>query len=183
MSNVTVSYNTLVKKIIGNGTQVTAVQVEESQKNYELKTSSIIIAIGNEPNVGFLKESVGLDKDGYIIVNGITQEASLPGVFAAGDVTEGRVHLAVVAAGDGTQAGFGAVKFLVDNLDNKKSKESDYIVCFCKGISYSKIIKAIKKGNLTLNSLQKKLGVCTGCRACKKRIESILKAELDKKKT
>jgi len=183
LSNVFIKYNYLVKDIIGNKTHVTAVKVEDgiSGKTYKLKTSNIFIAIGNEPNTGFLGESVDLNKNGYITLKGATQETSLPGVFAAGDVTADKVHLAPVAAGCGTQAGFEAVKFLLNNLDEEENKEADYIVCFCKGVSYSKIVKTIREGCTTFDSIQKKLGACTGCRACRERIESILKAELKKR--
>jgi len=183
LSNIAIKYNSLVKEIIGNKTHVKAIKVEDrlSGKTYKLKTKNIFIAIGNEPNTGFLEESLDLDKNGYIKLKGTTQETSLSGVFAAGDVTAYKVHLAVVAAGCGTQAGFEAVKFLLNNLDKEENKETDYIVCFCKGVFYSKIVKTIREGCTTFDSIQKKLGACMGCRSCRERIESILKAELDKK--
>jgi len=180
--NIFARNNTSLKEIIGNETHVTAVRLIDNITGdiYNLKTSGVFLAVGNEPNTKFLNDTLELDENGYIIVKGATQETSMPGVFAAGDVTSEKVHLASVAAGCGTQAGFEAIKFLVDVEKVSENKNFDYIVCFCKGVRYSEIIKAIKEGCSTFEDLHQKLGVCSGCRSCKKEIESILKKELEK---
>jgi thioredoxin reductase len=47
--------------------------------------------------------AVGLDGDGYVQVDPMTRETSVPGVFAAGDLTT-RMQAAIVAAASGMQA-------------------------------------------------------------------------------
>jgi len=185
--NISILYNTSVKEILGNNNFVTGVAIEDkvSGEKSQLLANGVFIAVGCEPNSGFLTGDLELDKDGYIIVEGATQKASLPGVFVAGDIVAGKVKLASVAVGAGTQAGFEAVKFLFDQaaLDNKEektdqSKEADYKVCFCKGVYYSEIVAAIRGGCKTFEGLRQKLGLCSGCRSCKGAIEAILKKEL-----
>jgi len=194
LKNVSILYNSSVKEIIGDGDSVTGVTIEDilTGKSSVVPTSGVFIAIGCEPNSRFVKNVLTFDKDGYILVDGASQQTNIPGVFAAGDIVAGKVKLASVAIGSGTQAGFEAVKFLFDqevardttseNNENNENKEKDYKVCFCKGVYYSEIVAAIRAGCKTFESLKKKLGLCSGCRSCKGTIENILKKELNENK-
>jgi thioredoxin reductase len=47
--------------------------------------------------------AVGLDDDGYVQVDPMRRETSIPGIYAAGDLTT-RMQAAIMAAGSGTQA-------------------------------------------------------------------------------
>jgi len=64
--------------------------------------------------------------------------------------------------------------------DQSINKAFDYTVCFCKGVSYLQIVKTIREDIISLEGLHQKLGLCSGCRTCKKEIELILKNELEK---
>jgi len=64
-------------------------------------------------------------------------------------------------------------EFLID-------KKFDYIVCVCMGISYSEIVKEIHGGTRMFKELYDKLGVGSGCGACKQDIRDILEQELKK---
>jgi len=59
-------------------------------------------------------------------------------------------------------------------------KKFDYIVCVCMGVSYSTIVKEIQSGTRTFEELYDKLGVGSGCGACKQDIKDILEQELKK---
>ena len=69
-----------------------------------------------------------------------------------------------------------------DFLLDKKfgDKELDYIVCVCMGVSYSDIVNEIQGGTRTFKELYDKLGVGSGCGACKQDIKDILEKELKK---
>jgi thioredoxin reductase len=73
-------------------------------ENVELSVSGIFVEIGSLPNTDFLKDIVKLTPNGHIITDPRTQQTSLPGIWAAGDVTDGLYHQNNIAAGDGVKA-------------------------------------------------------------------------------
>ena len=56
------------------------------------------IAIGHTPNTGFVSGVVDMDKNGYIVLPGKNTRTSVPGIFAAGDVSDHVYRQATVAA-------------------------------------------------------------------------------------
>jgi thioredoxin reductase (NADPH) len=77
----------------------------------EIPCEGVFIFVGSEPNTGFLKGAVELDEAGCVVVDK-TMAASLPGVFAAGDVRSGSVRQIASAVGDGVTAVLRAEVFL-----------------------------------------------------------------------
>lgn len=77
-----------------------------------LKIDGVFVEMGMKPNVE-LAENLGLDMTpgGYVKVNRLNQETSMPGVFAAGDLTGGRMQ-AATAVGTGSSAGISALQYL-----------------------------------------------------------------------
>jgi NADH-dependent peroxiredoxin subunit F len=73
-------------------------------KNVELPVSGIFVEIGSIPNTDFLKGIVDLNPTGNVITDPRTQQTSLPGIWAAGDVTDSLYHQNNIAAGDGVKA-------------------------------------------------------------------------------
>lgn len=67
-------------------------------------STGIFVEIGQIPNVDFVKNLVTLDEFGKIIVDPTTQMTSVPGIWAAGDCTNGRYHQNNIAAGQGVVA-------------------------------------------------------------------------------
>jgi len=59
-------------------------------------------------------------------------------------------------------------------------KKFDHMVCVCMGISYSDIVKEIQSGTRKFKELYDKLGVGSGCGACKQDIKDILEQETKK---
>lgn len=113
--NISVKYNVEIQKIIGDGSQVTGVSLynNKTKRNSVLPTSGVFLAIGHIPNSSPFKEGgIQTDNDGYIQVKGRSQQTSVPGVFAAGDVQDNHYRQASSSAGDGTNAGLDAVNFL-----------------------------------------------------------------------
>lgn len=69
-----------------------------------LPVGGIFVEIGLLPTTGFVKELVSLNQIGQIIVDPKTQKASVEGVWAAGDCTDGLYHQNNIAAGDAVKA-------------------------------------------------------------------------------
>ena len=72
--------------------------------NKEVLASGIFVEIGLLPSTDFLKGVVELDKVGHIIVDPRTQMTKTPGIWAAGDCTDGLYHQNNIAAGDAVKA-------------------------------------------------------------------------------
>ena len=115
-NNIEVLYNAQVKCILGDADGVTAVELIDS-KTLEISTkpiNGVFLAIGHEPKTKIFKEYLATDEQGYIMLEGRTQETNIPGVFAAGDVTDPYYRQAGSAAGDGIKAGIEATLFLYE---------------------------------------------------------------------
>ncbi len=80
-----------------------------------INATGIFIEIGQIPNTDYVKGFLDLDKGNKIIVDPMTQQTSIKGIWAAGDVTNGLYHQNNIAAGD-------AVKALEDLYVNLTSK-------------------------------------------------------------
>lgn len=77
----------------------------------ELKVDGIFVHIGMVPNSKLIGPGVELDKFGQIKVNANT-ETNIPGLYAAGDVTDVPFKQIVIAAGQGCIAALSAVQYL-----------------------------------------------------------------------
>ena len=80
----------------------------------ELEVSGSFIAIGHRPNSELVEGQLDLDGEGYVLVESRSTRTKLPGVFAAGDLTDRVYRQAVTAAGTGCMAALDAEAFLRD---------------------------------------------------------------------
>jgi alkyl hydroperoxide reductase subunit F len=78
-----------------------------------LPVAGIFVEIGLIPNSAVVKDLVSLNKNDEIIVS-CDCSTSLPGVFAAGDVTTVPEKQIIVAAGEGAKAAISAYKYLLN---------------------------------------------------------------------
>lgn len=93
-----------VLKVIKGFKFVESLVYEESGVEKELPVSGIFVEIGLIPTTGFVKNLIPLNKIGQIPIDPKTQKTAVPGVWAAGDSTDGLYHQNNIAAGDAVKA-------------------------------------------------------------------------------
>jgi thioredoxin reductase (NADPH) len=98
-----------------NGALSTAVlENTEDGSIREVEITGAFIAIGHRPNSQLVADQLELDDEGYVLVEGRSTRTKLPGVFAAGDLTDHVYRQAVTAAGTGCMAALDAEAYLRD---------------------------------------------------------------------
>ncbi len=113
MSNVDVILNAQTLEVLGSDKVNSMIYLD--RKTNEKKTialEGIFIQIGLLPNTDFVKNTVDLSKFGEIIIDSHGQ-SSLPGLFAAGDVTTVPYKQIIIAMGEGAKASLGAFDYLI----------------------------------------------------------------------
>jgi len=100
-----------VKEIIGTDF-VTGLRINKDEGEETLEVSGVFVFIqGSQPVTDFLSESLKVDERGFIMVDNFMQ-TSLPGVFAAGDVTSPYFRQVVIACAQGAVAALSAEKYI-----------------------------------------------------------------------
>ena len=79
----------------------------------------VFVATGMAPNSEGVKDLVKLNSANEIKIDYKTQMTSMPGIFAAGDVTDVLFKQSIVAAGDGAKAALSVDRHLKDNSVTK----------------------------------------------------------------
>lgn len=114
LSNVTVHTLAQTSEITGDGHKVNGLSYVDrsSGETRHVPLEGVFVQIGLVPNTEWLKGTLELSRHGEIVVDAKGQ-TSLPGVFAAGDVTTVPYKQIIIAAGDGAKAALGAFDHLI----------------------------------------------------------------------
>ena len=114
LPNVEVITSALTSEVKGDGQKVTGLVYKDrnSEEFKSIELEGIFVQIGLLPNTEWLKGSVELSPRGEIIVDA-RGETSLPGIFAAGDVTTVPYKQIVIAVGEGAKASLSAFDHLI----------------------------------------------------------------------
>jgi thioredoxin reductase (NADPH) len=117
------AWHSVVDEILGDATGVTGIRIKNTQtgETRVIDATGVFIAIGHKPNTDIFAGQLEME-NGYLRVkSGTAQNATatnIPGVFAAGDVSDPSYRQAITAAGSGCMAALDADKY----LDNLKAK-------------------------------------------------------------
>lgn len=115
--NIKVLWNQAVERFVGDGEPeglvgVDLVDTVTGEKSH-VAADGAFVAIGHKPATELFQAQLPLD-EGYIVVVKGTSRTNIPGVFAAGDVTDKIYRQAVTAAGMGCMAALDAERFLAE---------------------------------------------------------------------
>ncbi|BAN25670.1 alkyl hydroperoxide reductase subunit F [Caballeronia insecticola] len=114
MPNVTIVTNAQTTEISGDGKKVDGLTYTDraTGASHRVALEGVFVQIGLVPNTEWLKGTVELSKHGEIVVDA-KGATSLPGVFAAGDVTTVPYKQIVIAVGEGAKASLSAFDHLI----------------------------------------------------------------------
>lgn len=115
---IEVIWDSVIEEIVGDemplgvtGAHVKNVKTGESTL---VPVDGVFIAIGHRPQTGLFDNQLETKNGGYLVTAPDSTATNIPGVFAAGDVTDDKYRQAVTAAGMGCMAALEVEKFLAD---------------------------------------------------------------------
>ena len=113
LDNVKVYYSTETLEIMGQD-KVEKIRVKDKQsgEEQEIEVEGIFEEIGYTPNSDWLKDLVELNERGEVVIDEYNR-TSLPGMFAAGDVSSVPFKQIIVAAGEGAKALLSVYNYLL----------------------------------------------------------------------
>ena len=114
LPNVTVHVNAQTTEVVGDGEKMTGLNYKDrvTGEIVHLELAAAFVQIGLLPNTDFVKGAIDLSQFNEILVDdhGAT---SMPGVYAAGDVTTVPYKQIIIAMGEGSKAALGAFDYLI----------------------------------------------------------------------
>lgn len=113
-NNVSYIFSSSVKEILGDE-KVSSVVLENTDTHAvtEVDTDGVFVEIGLDPNSGFAKGVVEMNKFGEIVVDCACRTGT-DGIFAAGDVTTVPFKQIIIAGGEGAKAALSACEYLMN---------------------------------------------------------------------
>lgn len=114
LPNVDIIMSAQTTEIHGDGSKVNGLSYKDrtTETIHKIDLEGVFIQIGLVPNTEWLKGTVALSKHGEIEIDAKGQ-TSVPGVFAAGDVTTVPYKQIVIAIGEGAKASLGAFDHII----------------------------------------------------------------------
>lgn len=122
--NVSFIWDHVVEEVLGGDTGVSGLSLKNTKTSSvrQLDVEGVFIAIGHTPNTGIFEQQLDMH-NGYIKIrsgtDGFATLTSVPGVFAAGDVTDHVYRQAVTSAGFGCMAALDADRWLEEQQHTK----------------------------------------------------------------
>ena len=125
LPNVDSTVSARTTEVLGDGKKVVGLTYEDrfSGQSHTVDLDGVFVQIGLLPNTEWLKGTVQLSPRGEIEVD-VRGETSVPGVFAAGDVTTVPYKQIVIAMGEGSKASLSAFDYLIRLPVEQPAKES-----------------------------------------------------------
>lgn len=124
---VEILWDTTLEEILGdeNPLGVTGVRLRnvKTDEVYDRETHGVFIAIGHKPATEVFKGHVKMNEGGYIETAPDSTATNIPGIFAAGDVSDETYRQAVTAAGLGCMGALEAERFLTEQAEALQAAE------------------------------------------------------------
>jgi thioredoxin reductase (NADPH) len=124
---IEVIWNSALDEVLGTSEPkgVTGVRLKNvvTGATKDLKADGVFIAIGHAPATELFKGQMEMRPSGYLVTKPGSTETSIPGVYAAGDVTDETFRQAVTAAGLGCMAALEAEKYLAHQEPRSQAAE------------------------------------------------------------
>ena len=124
---IRVMWNSAIDEILGDhdpkgvtGARIKNVQTGET---HDETADGVFIAIGHKPATELFVGQLPLSPGGYLETHGRSTATSIPGVYAAGDVTDEVYRQAVTAAGMGCMAALEVERYLAAQENHSKAAE------------------------------------------------------------
>ena len=112
-ANIVTHKNSIVSKLQGNS-MLNGITLKDrsSGKETDLSVDGVFAETGWIPNTAFLEGFVDMNQEKEVIID-IDCHTSVPGIFAAGDITNVRTKQIITAAGEGAKAALSAYDYLI----------------------------------------------------------------------
>jgi len=124
---ITVKWDTVLDEVLGSedplGVTGARLRNVATGQVEDLAVDGVFIAIGHSPATELFKDQLEMNRGGYIKTAPDSTATPIPGVFAAGDVTDEIYRQAVTAAGMGCMAALEAEKFLAASENQSEAAE------------------------------------------------------------
>jgi len=117
--NVKIIWDHELVEVLGDDAVVNGIKIKSTKDSSEteLSLSGLFIAIGHKPNTDLFVDQIDME-NGYLKIisgtDGNSTGTSIPGVFAAGDVSDHIYRQAITSAGSGCMAALDAEKYLAE---------------------------------------------------------------------
>lgn len=115
---IEIVWDSVVTSINGSDAGVESVSVRnvKTDETMDLAVEGCFMWVGIVPNTSFLKDTVKMNRGGFVVVND-KMETSVPGIFAAGDVRNTPLRQVATAVGDSAIAASEAANY-IETLEN-----------------------------------------------------------------
>jgi len=124
---ITVRWDSVLEEVLGTqdplgvtGARLRNVTTGETE---DISADGVFIAIGHSPSTELFTDELEMNRGGYIKTAADSTATQIPGVFAAGDVTDEIYRQAVTAAGMGCMAALEAEKYLATQQTQSEAAE------------------------------------------------------------